>query len=121
MSALTPAGDDNCRDLPSERSAGAEGGEPAAPSVARLRQLAASAMIAQGMGDDVTSVLGHADTAITRTIYAHEFEKSRARQAYPGGDGEGLRGLLRSGYRRTVNASGALRRPRPSRTRSFAE
>jgi hypothetical protein len=32
-------------------------------------------MIAQGMGDDVTSVLGHADTAITRTIYAHEFEK----------------------------------------------
>ena len=36
-------------------------------------------------------------------------------------DGEGLRGLLRRGYRRTVNASGALRRPRPSRTRSFAE
>jgi hypothetical protein len=38
--------------------------------VARLRQLAAAAMIAQGMGDDVTSVLGHADTAITRMIYA---------------------------------------------------
>ena len=33
------------------------------------------------MGDDITSVLGHGDTAITRTIYAHEFEESRARQA----------------------------------------